>query len=781
MSARLQSPRNTIGNRLILSVGFIAGLAVSIGIIAFVIWEMLDDRVNLLVNQKLPTLTTNYQLEHYTAQIHTRLNAIIIAQDPDSLPEFTQRIEAHFNTIDGLVDVSGVQQDIPIVKQRYARVQSDIQHLIRLKGRQLEFNRTLNQLDERLFKLNQGATARLNQLQYDIESYKPSSHIITQEYGQLQRLNYYQTQLFAELHIAVRQAIADNPTSTAVIRSLRSSVARQSTYFSHYSSFQQYKETLSQLFALIDDEGVFMKTLELSAENSTAFGDTYQTIQNRLEHIEDLLLSSVEKMALSMTTLNQVISQIITGGNMVIFIMMCITIFSAITVAIDLISKGIVKRLNQLSTNLMIVNQGNLSKPVRIEGDDEIADIGHHLEKFRKQMVEIEQTNALNLINHTQASLITCTTNGLIQTINPSAMRLFSSGRSLHQVYLWHLFDKNIMPRLRGIFSPDSSLLRRGAMTMTFQFSAFQSEKYLRLDFRLFEQNRDHNVIITITDITEQEKTARWLEKMVQEKTHSLLENNAQLQNEVEERKKTEQVLLNTQNDLLQAAKMATVGQTMTSLAHELNQPLSAISTYLYSCQLAIDSEQYNQLPNQLQRINAMVERISQQTTNLRNFSKKNQDNATLSHVTAYLAAEQSWAIVESRARNAKVSLNNNLPKDLEVIADLVQLEQVFVNLMVNSIDAIAKKKRRTIDINHMHTNSRTTLIAISDTGDGFQSNIINQLFTPFTTTKDVGLGLGLNICRNIMSRLKGNIFLASTLDGGAMVVLELFNNDLDG
>ncbi|WP_087022996.1 ATP-binding protein [Thaumasiovibrio subtropicus] len=780
MSGKVHPPRNTIGNRLILSVGFIAGLAVSIGVIAFIIWEMLDDRVELLVDEKLPTLTTNYQLEHHTAQLHTWLNSVMNSQEQEALPELNKHFNDKFSLIHQLLNENPDQRDFAVIRHRYDNVQKNIDRLIELQDELLRCQVALNALDLQVFELNQQATSLLSQIQYEIDTRQPSAQFIANEYIQLQYLNQLQANLFIELNNAIKQSLSTNQPVDFAFSSLIVAVLERSERFAIYPSGDEYIATITALNELAGQEGEFLRVLSKIKEAKVERRYTYQLIRSRLEHIENLLLSSVKSVAEEMSVLNNIVSQIITGGNIVIFIMMCVTIFAAIFVAIDMISKGIVKRLNQLSNNLMVVNQGNLTQSVLIEGDDEIADIGQHLEHFRQQMVEMERTNALNLINHTQAALITCSTTGLILSINPSAMMLFGSNEPLQKVYLWQLFDQDILPRLRAIFAPDSSLIKRGAMTTTFQYQEENDEKYLRLDFRLFEQNRGQSVIITITDITEQEKTARWLEKMVQEKTHSLLENNAQLQREVEERRKTELELISTQNDLLQAAKMATVGQTMTSLAHELNQPLSAMSTYLFSCQLALENEQYDHVPNQLEKINAMLERISSQISNLRNFSKKNNDVATLTRVNASEATRQSWTIVESRARSAQVKLINNLPDGLHVIADLVQFEQVLVNLMVNSIDAISAKTDRSITVEEILTEQEITTIAVSDTGDGFSGDIINNLFTPFTTTKDVGLGLGLNICRSIMSRLQGNIYLASTLERGALVVLELERDDVD-
>lgn len=130
--------------------------------------------------------------------------------------------------------------------------------------------------------------------------------------------------------------------------------------------------------------------------------------------------------------------------------------------------------------------------------------------------------------------------------------------------------------------------------------------------------------------------------------------------------------------------------------------------------------------------------------------------------------------IVESRAKMQQTVINNLVPSGLFAFADQVQLEQVLVNLLVNSCDAVARNQHRSIDIILLSQDSESIKLAVSDSGSGFGEDIIKKLFIPFTTTKDVGLGLGLSICRSIMTRLNGDIFLASNLNHGAMVVLEL-------
>jgi two-component system phosphoglycerate transport system sensor histidine kinase PgtB len=332
--------------------------------------------------------------------------------------------------------------------------------------------------------------------------------------------------------------------------------------------------------------------------------------------------------------------------------------------------------------------------------------------------------------------------------------------------------------RLKSLFVDTSPLLIKGACNLTLKQNTKDDCVYLRLDFRLFTQGNSNKVIITMTDITEQINASHWLENMVREKTSSLTDRNHQLKQEVEDRKRVENDLLAAQDDLIQATKMAVVGQTMTSLAHELNQPLSAISTHVFTAKTALKKENYARLPASLDKIDNLTARMGRIIASLRSFSRKQSANNPLVSVNIRESINQSMLIVESRAKIQKTIITNTINQDLFSSADQVQFEQVLVNLLVNSCDAVAGQEQREISVLSLLNNKQLLRIAVSDTGNGFDAEIIKKLFIPFTTTKDVGLGLGLSICRSIMNRLGGNIFLASTIEGGAMVVLELNKHD---
>ncbi|MCG9627868.1 hypothetical protein L1D34_23860 [Vibrio mediterranei] len=318
--------------------------------------------------------------------------------------------------------------------------------------------------------------------------------------------------------------------------------------------------------------------------------------------------------------------------------------------------------------------------------NDEIGLLGRTLSQFCLQLQEIENTNALNLINNTQASLVTCTTEGVIESMNFSAHNLFKRCHKYSEKdYIWGLFDPNYHCQLRTLFSPESTLLVNGGNTITLAItSEGEQVQYFRLDLRVYYQNTAPKIIITLTDITEHENIARWLEQKVEEKTQSLTQTNAELHCQIEERKRAEKSLVATQEELIQAAKMAVVGQAMTTLAHELNQPLSALSTYIYTVQMTYNRDDYPDIYNTMDKMDEISTRMEQIITNLRGFSKKTSFTNPAVEINLYQAVNNAMGIADSRARQHNIILSNQLGEDCSCIGDLIQIEQVIINLLIN-------------------------------------------------------------------------------------------------
>ncbi|AJR07768.1 HAMP domain-containing protein [Photobacterium gaetbulicola] len=781
---------NTIGNRLIASIAFMAFLTISVSLIAIINWESLDDQIQAMVNKNMPTLRASYQLERNTAGLQTALNLLSDNTDPVLHADLKQNINTKLAQINAAIAQTARLQFHAAIKNEHDALFNDIKVYADLLYQRNTHLYALAQTENNIKWLHQDMIEELTPIRQEVEwqltrmlpNALVSSTIneVMTEFSLLQAITVKEN----ELHQLVQEIIMqrqqrDISNAFYFIGYKTEDISQMSQSLSHYSSTISYRQLLDELIDLVEPGGTLEKQLLHDDHLSQQISHYQEQIQAQLAYQEELIQTMVEQEDASLHTLNEKTRQAIAISNLILLGTMVVTLLLSVMLSVYLVGQGIVKRLNLLSQDLLAVANNQLDAKIQVTGNDEIGQLGDNLRHFCRQMQEMQQSNALNLINNTQASIITCSLEGMIESVNPSALNLFDNIDMPQHRAIWELFSPAMHVRLQSLFTSNSPLFSLGGCNLTLkQNKTGQENLYLRLDFRLFQQGQLDKVIITMTDITEQEKAARWLEKMVREKTHTLTTRNRQLQLEIEDRKRVEADLRATQDELIQAAKMAVVGQTMTSLAHELNQPLSAISTHIFTAKLALDKQRLEQLPASLAKVESLATRMGRIIASLKSFAKKQSSDSPMKPIELNTSIQQAMMIVESRARVQQTEIRNLLTGPCYCYADQVQLEQVLVNLMVNSCDAIAGCEQRTITLESLGCQAGRCRLAVSDSGNGFSAEIIEKLFIPFTTTKEVGLGLGLSICRSIMNRLGGDIFLASNLQGGAMVVLELDNYD---
>lgn len=782
--------RNTIGNRLIVSIWFMAFLTIAVSLIAIVNWESFDDQIQAMVEKNLPTLRASYQLERNTAGLQAALNQLGNNTDTVLHADLKQNIIDKLGRINGAITQTAGLDMHSDIRHAYQALQQDIQFYADLLYERNTHQLVLAQTENNIKWLHQDLIDELTPIRQEVEwqltrmlpnaiSSSALNDVMT-EFSLIQAITVKENELHQLVQEIIRQR-QDRDINNAFyfIGYKTEEVSKMSQQLSHYASTASYRQLLQEMISLVQPGGILEAQLIRDTDLSRQITRYQAKIQHQLSDLEALILTMVETEDALLNQLNEKTRQSITISNFILFGMMFITLFLSVMVSVYLVGQGIVKRLNLLSQDLYAVASNQHNAQIQVSGNDEIGLLGDNLRQFCRQMQEMQQSNALNLINNTQASIITCDLSGTIESVNSSALSLFDEVSEPQNKFLWELFSPTMQFRLQSLFADNSPLLNNRGCNLTIKHPHDEgSALYLRLDFRLFEQGPTDKVIITMTDITEQENAARWLEKMVREKTRSLTSRNRQLKAEVEDRKRVEADLRSTQNELIQAAKMAVVGQTMTSLAHELNQPLSAISTHLFTAKLALEKERLDKLPQSLDKIDNLTSRMGQMISSLKSFSKKQPADSPLKPVNVQDSIAQAMMIVDSRTRQQQTTIINRISTPLAGLADQVQFEQVLVNLLVNSCDAVAGCEQRQIEILPLGIENGRCRLAVTDSGQGFSAEIIEKLFIPFTTTKEVGLGLGLSICRSIMHRLDGDIFLASNLSGGAMVVLELKHYD---
>jgi len=264
------------------------------------------------------------------------------------------------------------------------------------------------------------------------------------------------------------------------------------------------------------------------------------------------------------------------------------------------------------------------------------------------------------------------------------------------------------------------------------------------------------------------------LEKQVEIRTSELRQSNEMLKEEIIERQQTERELTAAQDHLVQATKMAALGQMATSISHELNQPLGAIRAFADNAQEFIKRGDLQTATSNLQLISRMGDKMRSIMQNLKSFARKTPFQ--LEPVLVDNVINETLLLVDPISQKIGANIRY-MPKDKEVLAlaEPVRLQQVLTNLIQNSLDAVQEKKDKSGAINGVG-DENTVLISVSDSGDGIDPSVRDTLFEPFSSNKKAGdgLGLGLSLSQQIVEEFGGSLALTEGPLSGATFTVKL-------
>lgn len=275
--------------------------------------------------------------------------------------------------------------------------------------------------------------------------------------------------------------------------------------------------------------------------------------------------------------------------------------------------------------------------------------------------------------------------------------------------------------------------------------------------------------------ITAERRYREDLERNVALRTTELSETNNRLSQEIRERQETERRLNVMQADLIQANKLAQLGQITAGVAHEINQPLATIRVLAENCVALLRQNKSRPTPpliaENLTHVVRMSDRIGHITGELRAFSRKSTGES--GPVALKEALDGSIMLNRSRLRDNRVRLIvATMESNLRIQGGRVRLEQVFVILLQNAFEAVESTTEPEVRITAT-AEDHWVSIRISDNGPGLSSQVMAQLFTPFFTTKEKGLGLGLVIAHDIVRDFGGEL-TAENGPCGAVFTLRL-------
>jgi two-component system, LuxR family, sensor kinase FixL len=237
------------------------------------------------------------------------------------------------------------------------------------------------------------------------------------------------------------------------------------------------------------------------------------------------------------------------------------------------------------------------------------------------------------------------------------------------------------------------------------------------------------------------------------------------------ERQKTEARLQELQSELVHISRLTAMGEMASTLAHELNQPLSAIANYLKGSQRLLEGkpdELSKTLRGALDKAAEQALRAGQIIRRLRDFVSSGETERRVESITKLVEEASALALVGAKERGIRVTFQLDPRADL-VLADKVQVQQVLINLLRNAIDAMEGSQRRELVVATRAEDDGMVAVSVADTGSGVASEVAGQLFQPFVTTKRQGMGVGLSISRTIVEAHGGEIWLEPNPEGGTV------------
>ena len=237
------------------------------------------------------------------------------------------------------------------------------------------------------------------------------------------------------------------------------------------------------------------------------------------------------------------------------------------------------------------------------------------------------------------------------------------------------------------------------------------------------------------------------------------------------ERQKTEARLQELQSELVHISRLTAMGEMASALAHELNQPLAALTNYLKGARRLLDQRTDKEtlvICDALEKASEQSLRAGQIIRRLRDFVSHGESERRVESIKKLVEEASALALVGAKERGIRVRFQFDPEADM-VLVDKVQIQQVLLNLMRNAMEAMEPSERREILLSTSPAGDEFLMVNVADTGPGISDELSSQLFQPFVTTKRHGMGVGLSISRTIIEAHGGRIWVEPNPGGGAI------------
>ncbi|MGK6314194.1 sensor histidine kinase [Neorhizobium sp. DT-125] len=265
------------------------------------------------------------------------------------------------------------------------------------------------------------------------------------------------------------------------------------------------------------------------------------------------------------------------------------------------------------------------------------------------------------------------------------------------------------------------------------------------------------------------------LERRVSERTRDLSLARDRLQAEITNHRVTEAQLQVVQQDLVNANRLAILGQVAAGVAHEINQPVATIRAYADNSKVFLERQQTRPVAENLDLIAGLTERIGAITEDLKALARKGR--TAPEPVELRDVIEGALLLLRSRFTGRLEMLRvGPIPEGMKVLGTRLRLEQVFINLFQNALEAIEAQDKGGVSVS-VEASREWITVTVADSGPGIPPDVLNELFEPFNSSKEQGLGLGLVISKDIVTDYGGHIEVESG-EGGTRFMVQLKKAD---
>jgi two-component system sensor histidine kinase DctS len=240
---------------------------------------------------------------------------------------------------------------------------------------------------------------------------------------------------------------------------------------------------------------------------------------------------------------------------------------------------------------------------------------------------------------------------------------------------------------------------------------------------------------------------------------------------DITERKRADELARQQSEKLQHTSRLVVMGEMASALAHELNQPLSAIASYATGClnRLRAGDTAPGELTPALEKLGRQAQRAGHIIRRVHGFARKSEPRMEPCDVAAILEDCRELMHPDAARRGVRIAVDP-VPDLPRIDADAIQIGQVLLNLARNGMEAMAQtpKDRRLLRMS-AQAEDGSVLFSVTDRGPGIPPDVAAQLFTPFFTTKEEGMGMGLNICRSIVEHHRGRLWFETPPEGGCI------------